>query len=558
MAKNKPEKTAPASTGTPDVGAAASGSGGGSGAPPGGMPPFVRAPGTPDGTAASPFVMISKKEARKFNSVTTPFGRYFDMSTKEGSIQWYRMVTPADDHVKLDVLVKNSKAILDLFTDLSTTFRWARFLRIPVEGTGTIAGTPTITSGGRKVFNVDFTEYKELLEEYQHISLDQIKAFVSWFMGDDSQALDKRDETKKDALKMFPVDVNATGNAGLVNRFKVQCRIVSGIILHTIKNHFTSTSYKSFFVHKKEFSYTCSETDEVSFEGFTLLKMMLNVVKPDVVIDVKDLEQKIRKMTILTADNNFRTLATKMEELQQEINAQKGEDYFKDDHFLTEFFRACEATKNEKFENIVSTAKTNWITHKEKDKSVIINDLSNVYKNMVAEGSWNKTSDKDAKIIALTSQIEGSKKKFGEFDERIKALKSGKPAGKKSEKADGFKNGKDAWKFNKKGETCTHPVTGAQMKWCQHHGSGMYMPGDHNHEEWKKRKAERTVAFEERRGKKEKSKSTGASGDKSLTPNKLQLSKSIRSALVTSFSMTSADADKVFNEAYDDASSSKD
>ena len=84
------------------------------------------------------------------------------------------------------------------------------------------------------------------------------------------------------------------------------------------------------------------------------------------------------------------------------------------------------------------------------------------------------------------------------------------------------------------------------------------MPGDHDHEEWKKRKAERTVAFDERRGKKEKSKSTGASGDKSSTPNKLQLSKSIRSALVTSFSVTSADADKVFNEAYDDASSSKD
>ena len=535
----------------PEAGAAARG------ASPNVANPFTPAPGAPDGTSASPFVMIAKKEKREYNSVTTPFGRFFDMSTKEGSIQWYRMVTPADDHVKLDVLVKNSKAILNLFTDLSTTFRWARFLRIPVEGTGAIAANPTITPGGRKVFNVDFTEYKELLEEYQHISLDQIKDFVSWFMGDDSQALDKRDETDKDDMKMFPVDVNAPGNACLVNRFKVQCRIVSGVILHTIKNHFTSTSYKSFFVHKKEFSYTCSETDELSFEGFTLLKMILNVVKPDVVIDVKELEQKIRKMTLLTCDNNFRTLATKMEELQQEINAQKGEDYFKDDHFLTEFFRACEATKNEKFENIVSTAKTNWITHKEKDKSVIINDLSNVYKNMVAEGVWNKTSDKDAKIIALTSQIEGSKKKFGELDERLKALKSGKPGGgKKSEKAGSWKS-KEAWKFIKKGETCTHPDTSAQMKWCKHHGEGMYMPGDHNHEDWKKRKAERTLAFEERRGKRTKDKSPGGSGNKSSTPNKLQLSKSIRSALVTSFSMTTADADKVFNEAYDDASSSK-
>ena len=115
------------------------------------------------------------------------------------------------------------------------------------------------------------------------------------------------------------------------------------------------------------------------------MKMILNVVKPDVVIDVKELEQKLRKMTILTVGNDFRALATQMEELQQEINAQKGVDHFRDDHFLTEFFRACECSKNEKFEAIVSIAKTNWITGKEKDKNVIVNDLLTVTKNMVAE-----------------------------------------------------------------------------------------------------------------------------------------------------------------------------
>ena len=426
-----------------------------------------------------------------------------------------------------------------------------------MDGTGAINATPTVLSGGRKVHNVDFLDFKDLLEDYQHITLDQVKAFVSWFMGENSQALEKRDGSKKDSMKMYPVDPNLPGNAGLVNRFKIQCRIVSGIILHLIKNHFTSVSYKSFFVHKKQFSFTCSETDEVSFEGFILLKMILNVVKPDVVIDVKELEQKIRKMTIMTVGNDFRALATQMEELQQEINAQKGVDHFRDDHFLTEFFRACEASKNEKFEAIVSIAKTNWITGKENDKNVIINDLLTVSKNMVAEGTWDKLSVKDAKIIALTSQIEGSKKKFEGLDKRLKALHKGAP-GKSSSGRDGYKAGKDAWKFNKKGATCTDPKSGAQMKWCEHHGDGMYMPGDHDHAAWKKKRNERNNGnFDERRAKREKTKSPESSGDKSKTPSKLQLSKSIRSALVTTFKMTSSDADQVFKEAYDDAASLK-
>jgi hypothetical protein len=54
--------------------------------------------------------------------------------------------------------------------------------------------------------------------------------------------------------------------------------------------------------------------------------MIFTVVKPDVIVDVKDLQNKMEKLTILTADNNFHTLSTTLEELQQQINAEKGED----------------------------------------------------------------------------------------------------------------------------------------------------------------------------------------------------------------------------------------
>ena len=83
----------------------------------------------------------------------------------------------------------------------------------------------------------------------------------------------------------------------------------------------SSTSYKFFPVHKKQFIYTCDRIGEVYFEGFALFKMILYVIKPGIVIDVKDLETKRKSITILKADNKYCTICTYVEGPQQEINA---------------------------------------------------------------------------------------------------------------------------------------------------------------------------------------------------------------------------------------------
>ena len=161
------------------------------------------------------------------------------------------------------------------------------------------------------------------------------------------------------------------------------------------------------------------------FEGFTLLKMVISVINPDIVIDTKDLETKMKTITTINADNDFHTLCTYLEELHQEINAQKGEDYLKDDNLLTELFHAAKATTNKNFAAIVNHHKTQWITGKIKDKNNTLNYLTTIYRNMVAGGSWDKTSNKDAKIIALNTQYEASKNRISELEGRIKKLSNG-------------------------------------------------------------------------------------------------------------------------------------
>eukprot|EP00957_Ditylum_brightwellii_P200407 15278294-Ditylum_brightwellii.AAC.1 len=147
-----------------------------------------------------------------------------------------------------------------------------------------------------------------------------------------------------------------------------------------------------------------------------------------------------------------------MEELQQEINAQKGETYLKDNTLLTKLFCAVKATTNKKFAAILNQHKMAWITGKIKDKNTIDDDLTTIYRNMVAEGSWDKTSNKDAKILALTTSYEASKNCMADLEKRIKKLSSGKnPKDKDKYNSKSKKN----WQFTKVKTYVTHPKTGA-------------------------------------------------------------------------------------------------
>jgi hypothetical protein len=261
-------------------------------------------------------------------------------------------------------------------------------------------------------------------------------------------------------MTMKFIDLNAVGNTGLVACFKQECHTVSCLVWHTIKNHITTTSYRALLVHKKDFAFKCAKTGNVIYEGLTLLCMIYTVVKSNLVVDVNQL--KMEKMTLLMADNNFHTLATSLEELQQEINAKKEEEFCKDNKLLTELFCAAEATTNKLFALNVSLAKTAWITGKTTNKNTIINDLCVLYCNSVADGSWGKVSSADSKIIALTTQVNSLKA-------QLKSSSSGNNPGKPTKNGarssgKGDKEASNKWRYTKVGDTAKDPATGATVK----------------------------------------------------------------------------------------------
>jgi hypothetical protein len=79
--------------------------------------------------------------------------------------------------------VANSKAIIDLFTNKAITLRWMRFMRIPIIGDGTAGTTPNRTPSGRKTYNATLSVFKNLIKDFNHLTLNDVMAFASRFMG---------------------------------------------------------------------------------------------------------------------------------------------------------------------------------------------------------------------------------------------------------------------------------------------------------------------------------------------------------------------------------------
>jgi hypothetical protein len=200
--------------------------------------------------------------------------------------------------------------------------------------------------------------------------------------------------------------------------------------------------------------------------------------------------------------------------------------------------------------------------------SEIIQKLDKMHRNMVADGSWLNTNEKDTKIVALTSAIQDVKKKYSElakkvsFDGGMKGTLSGKKGNSSSAAVkQQTKACCPEWQVTKKGTTIEHD--GRKYVWCSKHTSkdgsinGLYMPSPHNHNEWVKAKADKTAAFKKRKEAAKKPGAKPAPPAKKAKADgedlKLALANKFMSAMITHCHMGQAEAKNMFDSIYKDA-----
>ena len=132
-------------------------------------------------------------------------------------------------------------------------------------------------------------------------------AFSGWFMGGKSSTL-----STSANIQIKEINPNKLGNVTLVDQHKIRLRRLSGALHFILKNHVTCSSYDSFMPSIR----ICLYEDEVSGRQVVceliLVKMAMEVTKPQLVINHRKKAKALEALTLLDSDNNVHTFPTRM------------------------------------------------------------------------------------------------------------------------------------------------------------------------------------------------------------------------------------------------------
>jgi hypothetical protein len=323
-----------------------------------------------------------------YNNITSPFDKTWDLSLKADQVCWIAATEADKDHKRFDVSVATAHAFIELLQDKSEFYRWSPLMCVPVDGDGQFDCTTNTLANGEQVMRINFLQRHDLLTKWTLVPVKACQKFAQWFNGNDAMRLDTPFANHL-SRKVVSLNCNAAGKVRLVCRFKVQLCIINKLVLNVLKNHITVSSYKSFLAHKVDFSFVDEKTGQPLYSGLILLQKMMDVCKPETIVEVRHLEQQLDTITLWPShDNNFRLLTTKMMTILQEIHAKTGALSYTNQRFLTNLFRAVSTSPTEKFQTFINTLKSNWIMEEISDPAEIILKIDKMHRNMVADGTW--------------------------------------------------------------------------------------------------------------------------------------------------------------------------
>jgi hypothetical protein len=93
------------------------------------------------------------------------------------------------------------------------------------------------------------------------------------------------------------------------------------------------------------------------------------------------------------------------------------------------------------------------------NQATILTSLDKMYKNMVANGTWVNSNDKDTKIVALTTQLKQATKKLNKLEKKVQTPTKSNHGNKRGGAYTSKKTTRDrakSWRVTKKGSTIDH------------------------------------------------------------------------------------------------------
>ena len=426
--------------------------------------------------------------------ITDPFQGNINPGTDAGAKLFNKATTDRDSADKMDCSQDNVTDIVDNFTSDSIKFCWGK----------SVNAVPILDNP------VDPADTKNIFKESSDLKLEHLQKQARKVWGVRNTAYIQAVATPLAVEAIDPGQVNA-------DRETFYQRTRSKMIANRILGSLTSKAIKMLMLEKDKFQWYDDTTGNYETDGPTLLFIIFSKVNPSTRVGVSSFKKNIEKANLAKHKNNLELMLTDMKQNYSKI-VELGKTH---EDYVMHLFDAMLTSKNQIFCDYIQIKKNDWEEGSEVQPDTLMQEATTKYNNMCKQNTWNKSDPKDAKIIALTTQLKSLEDKLGDTT----------PSAKKGK-------GIPAWRLKKEGETKT--VNGTKWNWCPHHKTGtkqgMYV-STHTAETHDKYCAE----------KKKNSKSSG-SESASKAAKKLTLGNSLKAALVTKGNLTEDQATALWTE----------
>lgn len=454
-------------------------------------------------SAENTSIDLNRDESKPKVFVADPYKGNINPATDRG-FNLYKEATaklPTADRIKMSP--ENAQKLLRLLERDAKDFGWGKIVH------------RVYTSPSQR---------KSILRNYNKVSIENVKkqAYLIW------------GNKNANFHSQFPEDMQVEDldpEKDVLDEEIFYLRVRSGMIAKRIAGILTPDSYNSLLLQKKDFSWM-EEDGEYVFDGPTMLIHLLKKINPSTRVGISDLSLQIQEARMNKFNNNVVMMLDHMNNNYQQIEAMNEQH----PNYIMHLFHALLSAKNEIFVNYVQTIKDNWETGKDVSADELINEAKTKYNNMVKQKIWNKQSPKDAKIMALATELRNLKDSVTNY------------GGGKSKNSSTSKNLRiniPEWRMLNTGPTKV--VDGVKYWWCKHHKlenvfDGLYMthkPEDHS--KWKEEKEKKKAEYKKKQADRKVS-------DTQKSGKKLQLSDRLKSAMVTNFCCSNEQAENVWAE----------
>ena len=447
--------------------------------------------------------------------VDDPFKGNINPGTSEGAKLYLKATASISEDDKFEININSAQKFVDMVTKDANDFGWGALVR----------AIPSDNARGTK----------NLLIDHRDITLEMIQKQAHTTWGNNLANFD----TPVPDVQTLQVLNPGTNQDHREPFFR---RVRSRMIAKRIIGYLKLSDWEH--LKNKASKYTWSGQGDEEIDGPTVLWILMQKCNPSTRVGVSELKEELRSATSSKFNHDIQKLTDFMSSKYREIR-EKGQTH---EDIILDLFNAFKTVPNPDFAAHVRDERKQWELGGEKDVDQIISEALVIYNNAVTANRWQTQDPKDAKILALTTQID----KLVEMQTKLAAHATNGPSNSTSRYSSRFQFTELAdWRMKKGSEQMEKE--GKTWYWCPHHKiegkyDGLYVTHKpEEHDDWLQRKNARLA--KKKRAKEDSKRDESINKSDYADDNKLMISDSLKAALMTHMDISPEQVEALVKEA---------